>query len=218
MSVIVEFSLSAADFELGRILGVDPETVIKLETLVPLGETTIPLFWVHHTDNETFVESIQRHPAVRSTTAVDSFEDRTLFKLDWDASVDDLIRGIEDRDGYVLNAVGRAMNWEFEVRFRTHEALRAFSDDCNAAGIPLTIQRVYAPSGGREDPGEELTDAQLEALTLAIEKGYYSIPRGCSTKELGDELGISDQAVTERLRRAIVALSTSTIADLDTDA
>ncbi|WP_249361517.1 helix-turn-helix domain-containing protein [Haloterrigena sp. H1] len=34
--------------------------------------------------------------------------------------------------------------------------------------------------------------------------GYYDIPRGCTTAELADELGISDQAVTERLRRAIV--------------
>ncbi|GAB3704987.1 helix-turn-helix domain-containing protein [Halorubrum pallidum] len=41
--------------------------------------------------------------------------------------------------------------------------------------------------------------------------GYYEIPRGCTTKELADELEISDQAVTERLRRAIVALVTYTL-------
>jgi len=38
---------------------------------------------------------------------------------------------------------------------------------------------------------------------LAVRLGYYDIPRGCTTAELADELGISDQAVTERLRRAI---------------
>lgn len=33
--------------------------------------------------------------------------------------------------------------------------------------------------------------------------GYYSIPRRVSTKDLADELGISDRPVKERLRRAI---------------
>lgn len=42
--------------------------------------------------------------------------------------------------------------------------------------------------------------------------GYYDIPRGCTTKELADELGISDQAVTERLRRAIGSLVRHTLA------
>jgi len=37
--------------------------------------------------------------------------------------------------------------------------------------------------------------------------GYYDIPRGCTTAELADELGISDQATTERLRRAIGAFT-----------
>jgi len=48
-----------------------------------------------------------------------------------------------------------------------------------------------------------LSEPQREALTLAVRRGYYDIPRGCTTAELADELGISDQAVTERLRRAI---------------
>ncbi|RLM81550.1 helix-turn-helix domain-containing protein, partial [Halobellus sp. Atlit-38R] len=50
-----------------------------------------------------------------------------------------------------------------------------------------------------------LSEPQREALTLAVQMGYYDIPRGCTTQELASELGISDQAVTERLRRAIGA-------------
>jgi predicted DNA binding protein len=46
---------------------------------------------------------------------------------------------------------------------------------------------------------------------LTVLKGYYDIPRGCTTNELADDLGISDHAVTERLRRAIVMLVTYTL-------
>ncbi|MFB9808291.1 helix-turn-helix domain-containing protein [Haladaptatus pallidirubidus] len=36
----------------------------------------------------------------------------------------------------------------------------------------------------------------------ALESGYYDIPRGISGEELSDDLGISHQALSERLRRA----------------
>ena len=45
----------------------------------------------------------------------------------------------------------------------------------------------------------------------AVEGGYYSIPRRMSAQDLADEFGISDQAVTERLRRAIVTLTENTL-------
>ncbi|TQQ79315.1 helix-turn-helix domain-containing protein [Halonotius terrestris] len=217
MSVIIEFSISAADFELGRILGVDRDTVIELETLVPLGKTTVPLFWIHATSIEEFIDSINRHPAVQSASKIDTFDDRTLLKLDWEAAIDDLISGIEDGDGHILDAIGRGAVWEFEIQFPAHKRLSSFSAHCEAVGIPLTVQRVYTPSEPKGTPHEGLSDAQLEALSLAIKRGYYDIPRGCSTKDLADDLGISDQAVTERLRRAIVTLSTTTLDTLDAD-
>jgi hypothetical protein len=46
---------------------------------------------------------------------------------------------------------------------------------------------------------------------VAVEAGYHDIPRTCTTVELADKLGISDQAVTERLRRAIVNLVSNTL-------
>lgn len=56
-----------------------------------------------------------------------------------------------------------------------------------------------------------LTEPQRETLTRAVQGGYYSIPRRMSTKDLAEELGISDQTVTERLRRAIVTIVENTL-------
>ncbi|WP_241662579.1 helix-turn-helix domain-containing protein [Halorubrum depositum] len=203
--------MSSGDFELGRILAVEGNSTVELETLVPLGGTTVPLFWIHNASRDSFVDGVQRHPTVDGATAVDVFEDRTLFTLDWDANRDDLIGAVRANGGQILDGVGTPATWTFEVRFPSHEALSAFSTDCEEAGIELAVTRVYNPSEPDVQPWYGVTEPQFEALTLAVRTGYYDIPRGCTTKELADELGISDQAVTERLRRAIAALVTYTL-------
>ena len=62
---------------------------------------------------------------------------------------------------------------------------------------------MYNPTDPEAGPWYGLSEPQREALMLAVRMGYYDIPRGCTTEDLANELGISDQAVTERLRRAI---------------
>ena len=47
-----------------------------------------------------------------------------------------------------------------------------------------------------------LSPAQQEALALALERGYFEIPRQGSLIDLSEEIGISDQALSERLHRA----------------
>lgn len=211
MSVIVEFRASSEDFELGQVLAVEGSSTVELETLVPLGDGAVPLFWVYNTSRESFVNGVQQHPTVEEATPVDVFEDRTLFTLDWNADQDRLVRAIRENEGQIQNATGTPSTWKFEVRFPSHESLSAFSTDCDTEGISLEVTRVYNPSEVDVHPWYGLTEPQFEALTLAAQMGYYGIPRGCTTKELADELGISDQAVTERLRRAIVALVTYTL-------
>ena len=211
MSVIAEFRIPSTDFELGRILCVEGVTSIELESLVPIGEATVPLFWIHNSTRQSFLETVQRHPAVNSATEVDVFEDRTLFTLDWDANHDHVFRGIRASNGQLLNAIGTPDEWEFELRFPDHAALGEFTAHCGDAQVSVEVIRVYNPTKPDAGPWYGLTQPQREAIRLAVEMGYYDIPRGCTTKELADELGISDQAVTERLRRAIVALVTYTL-------
>lgn len=216
MSVIVEFRVPSSSFELGRILSVDGLSTIELERLVPTSSKTVPLFWVYELSRDSFVEAIQTHPSVTSASAVDVFADRTLFTLDWDADEDVIFRSLTETDGQLLSATGTPESWTFEARFIDHNALSRFSNRCEAESVSLEISRVYNATAPDTGPWYGLTERQREALTLAMQMGYYDIPRGCSTKELATELGISDQAVTERLRRAIVALGSATLNPGDT--
>lgn len=203
MSVIAEVRIPPDDFELGQILALDEASAIELETLVPSGDVTVPLFWVYEPVEHGFLDTVERYPTVNSVTEVDVFEDRTLFRLDWDASQDHLFQCILDNEGQILGATGTSERWDFEIRFSRRESLSQYRTCCENAHISLEIISVYNPTHPGAGPWYGLSEPQREALMLAVRMGYYDIPRGCTTEELANQLGISDQAVTERLRRAI---------------
>lgn len=211
MSVIAEISLPAEGFELGRILTVEEPTSITLETVIPIGERPVPFFWVENEVRTNFERAIRDHPAVNHLQEVDRHDDEILYALDWDASEDSFVEAIRGTKGTFLSATGTAQTWNAELRFPSHEALSAFNERCSDATIPLELLRVYNPTNPDAGPWFGLTAPQREALTRAVQEGYYSLPRQISTKELADDLGISDQALTERLRRAIIALTTNTL-------
>ena len=153
MSVIAEFRVPASDFELGQILSVEGDSTIELETLVPLGGSTVPLFWVHNSTRTLFLDAVRDHAPVADAAEVDSFDDRSLFTLDWNADQDSLVAAIRDTDGRILSAVGTADTWRIEARFSTRDDLSAFAERCEEAGIRLETDRIYNPTRGTRARG-----------------------------------------------------------------
>jgi len=101
----------------------------------------------------------------------------------------------------ILRQTGTNRGWQFRLRFPDADATRAFQQTCHEVGVNLDITRV---SETREtgNIATRLTPAQREVFTTALERGYFAIPRETTLVDLADEFGISDQAVSERLRRA----------------
>jgi predicted DNA binding protein len=210
MGVIVTLSIPAAEFELGRVLESEGNAVVSLESVVPLGEQSIPFFSV--TDGQaSFRESAQKHHAVNEIRFVSTNDGEALYALDWEVSDNTFFQGIIETGGYLLEGTGTASEWSFDLRFRTHESLAAFQEYCADNSIPIDIRRVYNPAKPETEPWYGLSGPQREALTRAVETGYYDIPRRCSTKELAGDFDLSDQAVIERLRRGIDNLVTNTV-------
>jgi len=206
MAVIAHLRVPAAAFELGQILDVTSGTKVVLENLVPLGEKAVPFFSVHGDIASSFRETVQNHPAVTEIREISEHDDRVLYALDWQVGTDTFFQGLADFRATILSATGGVDTWEFELRFTTHENLGAFREYCSEQGIHIDLGRIYNPTRPEGGPFYGLTQPQRETLMRAVEGGYYSIPREVSTKELAREFDISDQAVTERLRRAIITL------------
>lgn len=211
MSVIVELTVPADEFELGRILTVEGETGVVLETMVPLGGQSVPFFRLTDSVRESFEKQVRSHSSVQGVHVVNSHDDETLYALDWDIETDTFFRAILTNHGHVLDATGNLRSWAFQLRFESHEDLSGFEEECTDADITIEIERLYNPTKPEAGPWYGLTTPQRQTLSRAVEGGYYSIPRRISTAELAAEFDISDQAVTERLRRAIISLVSNTL-------
>ena len=211
MSVIVELALPASAFQLGQILSISGERTVTLKTMVPLGERSVPFFNVSETARESFESHVRDHPTVSDLYVVNSHDGETLYGLDWEIDDDTFFASITELGGSVLEASGGADQWVFQLRFRTHDALSEFQESCFDGDIPIDVLKIYNPTKPDAGPWYGLTPPQRETLIYAVEMGYYSLPRGISTQEIADEFDISDQAVSERLRRAIETLVTNTL-------
>lgn len=207
MSVTIEANVDADEFEFGRVIESVDGVRIELQMIIPIGKQALPLIEIHDEDHRTSVEDLREHPAVATVVAVEEYDDRGVYAIEWHEDPDTFFTSIRDQDAQILNAVRPNDHWEFEIRFPSREALTAFRETVNEAELGLDVTRVSQSDRSTADPEEELSEPQREALDLAVARGYYSIPRKATTAELADELGISDQAVVERLRRATITIA-----------
>lgn len=206
MGVIITITLPASEFAIGRVIETVDGVHIELQTVVPLGGHVMPLLDVYDCDHDVFAERLQEHPAVESVVAVEQSNDEGVYAVEWTDDLDSFYQALSDQNGTILQAVKEGKDWEFDLLFLSHESLTAFREQINEAEISFDVRRVSRSNHSVPDPRNGLSAAQREALDLAISEGYYSIPRETTTKDIGDQLGISDQAVVERLRRAMRTL------------
>ena len=205
MGVIIEFSVRPEGFRLGEMLRLSPETEVHVEQLVPVGEKVMPFSWVRG-DTEEFEKSAEENGLEYSVELVDEKNNRKLYRLEWDEDEDPLVQAMLDSDGAVLDAEGTHEEWSFRVRFREREDLSEFHMHCLEHDIPVEVKRMYNPIEVSGSSRAGMTQTQVETMVDAYEKGYFDIPRKTTLINLSEEYGISDQAVSERLRRATAKL------------
>ena len=211
MSVIADFSVPAEQFALGHLLEVRPGVQVHLESMVPTGETMIPYFWVEDPDIEAVEEALLESTYVEEASIVDRVGDEALFRVVWAEDVNGIIETITETESVILEGNGHGDNWTFELRFPEYDALSRFYRSVVEKGISITLENVHNPIDQSGPRSNVLTDEQREALQTALEEGYFTVPREVTLVELADQLGISDSAVSQRIRRGLRKLLTTNL-------
>ncbi|MFW6018008.1 MAG: helix-turn-helix domain-containing protein [Halapricum sp.] len=206
MGIVTEITVPGDAFELGTSLAPIEDVHVTFERVIPTGDRLFPYMWVSTDDHRLFSQLLQRNPAVEGLERVHREDERALYEISWCEDTDGLASCLRSTDLIVLRAGGTASSWEFELRFADQETISAFQERCADHDVSITIDRVITKSVS--DPLEEkLTTAQRRTVQLALEKGYFDVPRKTTLVELAAELDVSDQAVSARIRRATKKLS-----------
>lgn len=208
MSVSLTIELSASEFDIGRVIEAVDGAHVELETVVPVGDQAMPVLHVQNRehDHDAFVKRLEDHSAVVTVVTLDRSESSGTYAVEWTEDPDSFYRALSDHNAVITSATKDGDRWEFDLQFPSHGSLTGFRDQIDEEEIDLEVRRVVQSQQSLPSPENGLSRAQREALDLAISEGYYSVPRRTTTAELAEQLGVSDQAVIERLRRAMTTL------------
>jgi hypothetical protein len=199
---------------LGEALAGVGATTVAVDRLYTAEDVSVRCqFRVQGEGLSEFAETLESDPTVADATELAEYGDRRQYRVsltsegrraatfaDWVAV-----------DGVLLSGTGTAEGWEMRMRFPDREALGGYRRGVDDRGLEMTLHGLHSRHRTEEDDRYGLTGPQQDILITAIEMGYFDIPRSASLAEVGSELGVTGQAASERLRRALKTYLTNTL-------
>ncbi|WP_227380798.1 bacterio-opsin activator domain-containing protein [Haladaptatus halobius] len=203
VATVAEVEIPATEFALSQSFSSLSELACEIERVVAHDDDRLmPFVWVsgdEHTREEVET-TLEDDSSVESIELLADLEDEWLYQMEWIDQIETLVQIIVTEDGTILAAMGDGRDWNLRIIFPDREGLSRTYEYCEKNGLSLDILNIYQLEDGRKGRFG-LTDDQQDTLTLAYDAGYYQVPRNATADDLADELDISHQAVSERLRR-----------------
>jgi predicted DNA binding protein len=203
MTTEATFAVPSDQFPLGSVFNQLPSVNVELERIIPAQDVVIPYFWMRGTRVDDIEDGFDTHPGVKEIRFVDSVEDEYLLRVEWELDYDDVLAILVETEVPIISATGTSRQWTFEVRGEDRTGIRDFQRRCQELDIPVTLTEMHALTPVDTAVQAGLTDTRQETLALAYERGYFESPREVTLEELGEELGITQQAVGSRLQNGM---------------
>ena len=201
MGSIAEVHVPAEEFTLHQTL-VDAATArFEIERMVAHdADRVLPFVWATADDQDALKATMEADPSVESLTLLSDYDETWLYRMEWIDRVQLVTHILLEHEAAVLDAAGADDEWHLRILFPSRESLSQTYDFAQKQGLTMDVHTIYQVSrGGYDRYG--LTEEQHETLLTAFDRGYYDIPHGVSTSELGEEFDITAQAVSKRLHR-----------------
>lgn len=206
MSVIGDFTVPSEAFALEGALGTVPEMTVEADRLASHSPREVfPFLWATGGDVERFRESLEDDPTVTDVDIADESDDAVLYRLEWSEDFCDLVHDMVDHHAAITEARARDEQWHLRLRFADESMVSEFQTHFRESGRHFEVRHLSQSAEPRQRT-HGLTAEQHDTLVAAVEGGYYRVPRTISAAELSDRLGVSANAVSQRLRRGTEAL------------
>lgn len=203
---IVRGEIPADEFALYEALSSLPGVEFEIEHIVLSSDkATVPLIWVRKSKQEAVETAIENDHSVQDFMLLSAFDDELLYRMEWISEVELVLQMLTNSKATITDAFGTDGQWYLRILYPNRESLAETTQYAEKQGLTFDLTAIRRLE---DKPASRLglTEAQFEALETAHETGFYDIPRGIDQNELANELNISHQALSERLRRATDAL------------
>lgn len=201
-SLVAEFIIDRPSYV--AILDELPNTQLIVEGMTASdSETVLITFWAEGSDLATLERGLENEKTVQTIkTLSGTVANRKLYQARL-STAETTYWGWINLGGVLLGCtIDHEGKW-MRIRFPDREALAACRDYCAEHDYSFTLNSLRPTSAGTHSEPTELTAAQDELLTAAVDRGYFNVPRDTTMSDLADSFNISNQAASERLRRGI---------------
>jgi predicted DNA binding protein len=211
MGTIAELNIPADEFALGPTFRELPDLEVEIERLVAHDhDRVMPFAWLTADDPDALEEALSADSTVESHELISRVDGDQLCRMEWIDSIEMVVHILLEEEGTILHARGEREGWNVRVLFPDRDSLSRTYDFADEHGLRFDVVRIYELDEERKGRFG-LSDEQQDTLAAATKLGYYDVPRGITQAELAEKLGVSHQALSERLRRAQKTLNENTI-------
>ena len=201
MSIVAEYLVDRPDY--ASVLDEFPGMRLVVEGVSTCDcETLSVVLWADGPDFDGFGSALGRAGDIIDVEAWSEPTDGwKLYRIRLPVERTDY-RAWSEHGGVLLGCTLDGERMVARARFPDREALVGYRRHCAEHGRSFALRELVT-TDGRPAGHDTLTPPQRALLTAAVEGGYFEIPREVTMSDLAAQFDISDQAASERLRRAL---------------
>ncbi len=168
-----------------------------------LNDDTVMALYAVGGPQDTIVEELERHPDVRSYNVFEVGDDEhhVYVHVDHGEPVVELLSLADDQKLIVDTPMEFTDDGGVRVTVMGEQETLRDAIDTLPEDVEFEIEQV-----GRYSPEDDrllslLTDRQREALEVAVDLGYYDVPRRATHEEVAEAMGCAPSTAAEHLRK-----------------
>ncbi|WP_436935847.1 helix-turn-helix domain-containing protein [Halovenus marina] len=201
MGVLAQFNYRPDGFVLAETVNDVPDVELEVIQMMGTSPDQFHLWvWIHGVEHDQIDSALNADSTVSEFVRYTETEIQTLYRIRVRNTEQNTYRLWVDAGAELCTKEYRDGWWRCTIRLPDREELSAVRDWFDTNGVEYRLESVFSDTG-RNGTGIELSEQQRAVLKVALDKGYFEIPRKGTLDDVADELGISSQAASERLRR-----------------
>ncbi|MFA9425178.1 helix-turn-helix domain-containing protein [Natronorubrum sp. A-ect3] len=210
MGFIAEVQLSHDDLVLVPTIRQLPEVTFRYEYRTTADGRSHQFVSAFSDEYTALEEAMEADHTISNPTRIATFESRAVYRVTVETDIHIIPDDCAECGLFVFTVSSNERGWVARVHLPNRDALATYRECCRRNNISFHVTRLHDSSVSDEGT-YVLSEQQYEILTMAYYAGYFDVPRESTQDDLAGHFGISDSAVSKRLRRAIADLIAGTI-------